>query len=144
MYLYSVWLYVDLFEPLFSSVLCDLCGRLESLIYKRLHLIRLQMIPYLKILSLTQLRLIVLRWLLKQAQRCQPPSSACFSPTVDYLLPLRYRTHQAAVVPSRQQNFLAVRSTRSRLSRFRAFMSAVALGVGRVGQVINFRHTPHS
>ena len=87
------------------------------------------MILSLKIATFSQLRLISLRCLPKQTQRCQPRSGACISPVVDRLSPLTHRLFRAAVVSVTQQNLLKVSESRARVSRFRAFMSAVTFGV---------------
>jgi len=84
---------------------------------------------YVKVATLTSLRLIVLHWLLKQAQRCQPQSGSCISPAADHLLPLRHRLYRAAIVFSKQQKFLNASVTQARASRLRALTLAVTLGV---------------
>jgi len=83
----------------------------------------------LNIATLTPLRRIVLHWLLKQAQRCQPQSGSCISPAADHLLPLRHRLYRAAIVFSKQQNFFNASVTQARASRLRALTLAVTLGV---------------
>lgn len=49
---------------------------------------------------------------------------------VDHLLSLTHGAHSAGVVSSPKQHFREVSVRRTRVSRFRAFMSAVALGFG--------------
>jgi hypothetical protein len=84
---------------------------------------------YLNVATLTHLRLLTLRWLLKPTQICQTLSRACISPVADHLLPLRHRLYRAAIVFSKQQNFLNASGTQARASRLRALTLAVTLGV---------------
>jgi autotransporter-associated beta strand protein len=70
------------------------------------------MISYLDTAPLNQSRLICLRWLRKQSQKCQPQSGVCISPAAKHLLPLTHRAYRAA-----------------RVSRLRALTLVVTLGV---------------
>ena len=87
------------------------------------------MILPLNVAAHTHLRRIVLHWLLKQAQQCKPLSGSCISPAADHWLPLRHRLYRAAIVFSKQQNFLNASVTQARASRLRALTLAVTLGV---------------
>jgi uncharacterized protein with beta-barrel porin domain len=83
----------------------------------------------LNVAAHTHLRRIVLHWLLKQAQQCKPLSGSCISPAADHWLPLTHRLYRAAIVFSKQQNFLNASVTQARASRLRALTLAVTLGV---------------
>ena len=88
------------------------------------------MIVSLNIAILVHFRLIGLHWLRKQMQLCQPIRGLCSFPTIDHLLPPGHRAHRTTVAPSRQQNFWEISSSRLRVSKFRAFISVIALGIG--------------
>jgi uncharacterized protein with beta-barrel porin domain len=84
----------------------------------------------LNIATLNHLRLIAVRWLRQQTKLFQPISGTCISRTVDRLLPLSHLAHHAAVAPSQQKNFFEVSARKIPMSKLRAFISGVALGVG--------------